>query len=228
MAPRTSAPATAIIWLGSSVTAAAELFLDTGPLVAILNSRDLDHARCADALQEFRGVLLTTEPVLTECMHLLARIRGGPAACLTFFDRGGAQLVPQSRDSLARCGELMHRYADVPVTTAWIERVVRVPDLPRNGLDQLRLRFEWLGPTPARVWVDDVVVAGQEPSESGRRAHGVLLEALQAYRAKRYADFARLVGSRRARAVVHDPRLEEPDALRTGQAADLPSNLRLR
>ena len=100
------------------MTAVAELLLDTGPLVALLNARDRDHRRCTAALEEFRGVLLTTEPVLTECMHLLGRIHGGPAACLAFFDRGGAQLVPQSRDSLARCGDLMRRYADVPMDFA--------------------------------------------------------------------------------------------------------------
>jgi predicted nucleic acid-binding protein len=100
------------------VTAGAELLLDTGPLVALLHRGDRDHERCAVLLREFRGVLLTTEPVLTEAMYLLGRMRGGAAACLAFFDRRGAVLVPQTRDSLSRCAELMERYADVPMDFA--------------------------------------------------------------------------------------------------------------
>lgn len=100
------------------MTAAAELLLDTGPLVALLHSGDRDHRRCAAIFEEFRGTLLTTEPVLTECTYLLGRLADGASACLAFFERGGAVLVPQNRDSLARCRELMRRYADLPMDFA--------------------------------------------------------------------------------------------------------------
>jgi hypothetical protein len=100
------------------VTAAAELLLDTGPLVALLHRGDRDHRRCAAYFEDFRGTLLTTEPVLTECMHLLGRLGEGTAACLGFFERGGAVLVPQTRDSLTRCRDLMRRYADLPMDFA--------------------------------------------------------------------------------------------------------------
>ena len=136
------------------MTAAAELLLDTGPLVALLHRGDRDHAHCAAAFEAFRGTLLTTEPVLTECMHLLGRLTGGPAACLAFFERGGAVLVPQTRDSLSRCGELMERYANVPmdfadatlVALAEETGVRRVFTLDRRGFGVFRAsargRFE--------------------------------------------------------------------------------------
>ncbi len=96
----------------------ADALLDTGPIVAILNRRDPDHARCAAFLQTFRGRLVTTEAVLTEAVYLLSRIRGGAEACLEFFIRGGAEIIPQSRASLTRARELMQRYGDVPMDFA--------------------------------------------------------------------------------------------------------------
>jgi predicted nucleic acid-binding protein len=92
--------------------------LDTGALVAFLHRDDAAHEVCDAALREFRGTLLTTEAVLTESTYLLGRVRGGSDACLEFFIRGGAVLVPSSRASLTRCKEVMRKYADVPADFA--------------------------------------------------------------------------------------------------------------
>lgn len=97
---------------------AGRVLLDTGPLVAILHRDDRHHRRCLEAFEAFRGFLLSTESVLTEAMHLLARIPGGQHACLEFFIRGGAVLVPATRASLRRCQSLMVQYADVPMDFA--------------------------------------------------------------------------------------------------------------
>ncbi len=98
--------------------AAERALLDTGVLVAFLHRDDRDHQAAVEVLRSFRGALLTTEAVLTEAMYLLARARGGPAACLEFFLRDGAYLVPSSRASLARCRSLMETYADLPADFA--------------------------------------------------------------------------------------------------------------
>jgi predicted nucleic acid-binding protein len=100
------------------VTVAGDTLLDTGPLVALLNVRDGDHSRCAAVFREFRGRLLTTEPVLTEAMYLLAPIHGGSGACIDFFARKGAVLVPQSSTSLLRAKDLLAKYDDVPMDFA--------------------------------------------------------------------------------------------------------------
>lgn len=125
-------------------------------------------------------------------------------------------------------GRSIVRQADLPpVGPEWAERLVRVPDLPEGGLERVRLRFEWLGPAGGRFWLDDVALEGQGPSEPARRARRILTEALAAYRLKHYADFARLLGSNRVRQAAPET-LNGPDALRTGQATDLPPNRRLR
>jgi predicted nucleic acid-binding protein len=94
------------------------LLLDTGPLVAILHRDDQDHMSCLEVFEQFRGVILTTEAVLTEATHLLSRVKGAQYVCLEFFIRGGALLVPMTRRSLQRCQVLMERYADIPMDFA--------------------------------------------------------------------------------------------------------------
>lgn len=98
--------------------AAEPTLLDTGVLVAFLHADDRAHGKAVEALRAVRGPLLTTEAVLTESMHLLARTRGGPSACLDFFLRDGAFLFPSSRAVLARSRELMTTYDDLPADFA--------------------------------------------------------------------------------------------------------------
>ena len=92
--------------------------LDTGVLVAFLHRDDAAHDEAVSALREFRGSLITTEAVLTEGVYLLGRVPNGASACLEFFIRGGAVLVPASRESLVRCNALMRKYADLPADFA--------------------------------------------------------------------------------------------------------------
>jgi predicted nucleic acid-binding protein len=90
--------------------------LDTGPLVALLSKSDDAHERCAEVFTSFRGHLLTSEAVLTEAMHLIGH--RGASACLDFFLRAGALIVPMELRRLKRCRELVVRYADVPMDFA--------------------------------------------------------------------------------------------------------------
>lgn len=85
---------------------AGKILLDTGPLVAMLRRDDRHHRRCVEAIEPFRGLLLSPEAVLVEAMHLLAQSPGGQQACLELFIRGAAILVPLTRASLQRCKSL--------------------------------------------------------------------------------------------------------------------------
>ena len=49
----------------------ADLLLDTGPFVALLDRSERNHKRCAAFFRDFRGRLITTESVLTEAVYLL-------------------------------------------------------------------------------------------------------------------------------------------------------------
>ncbi len=129
-------------------------------------------------------------------------------------------------------GSRFSRHVDWTAGTDWRELRVQASDLPAGGLERIRLRLERTSPGP--LWIDDVTIGGDGPSESSRRAQMILTAALHAYREKRYADFARLAGSHWARQVEPEPELagdqDRPNSpVRTGSSAtDLPSGRRLR
>ncbi|MEO6808669.1 MAG: hypothetical protein ABI353_06105 [Isosphaeraceae bacterium] len=123
-------------------------------------------------------------------------------------------------------GQPIARFQDVAAKSAWTPITLTFADLPARGLDQARLRFEPLA--AGRLWIDDLALTGQGPSESAARAQSVLVAAIQAFDEGRYADFARLVGSHRAR-LVPQTLIDDPTSLiRTGRANDLPKDRRLR
>jgi hypothetical protein len=97
---------------------AAELLLDTGALVSLLDRSQKHHVKCRRAFAGWAGPVLSTEAVLTEATHLLAGVRGGRAACIDFFLSGGALLVPSTVTSLQRVRKLLDKYADLPMNFA--------------------------------------------------------------------------------------------------------------
>lgn len=92
--------------------------LDTGALVALLDKSEKNHERCVNFLKDFRGRLLTTEPVLTEALYLLGPSIQNQKICIDFILKGGAILVPQSSESLSRRVALMQKYSDLPMDFA--------------------------------------------------------------------------------------------------------------
>lgn len=86
------------------------------------------------------------------------------------------------------------RRSEMVVTPDWRPLAVRVSDLPAEGLDSVRLRFEKT--TPGAIWIDDARVSGEAAPKAVRlNAQRAMLAALQAHRERRYADFARLADS---------------------------------
>ncbi len=131
-------------------------------------------------------------------------------------------------------GKPFVRQSELAVPTDWAALAVRASELPPGGLDTVRLRFELL--TAGDLWLDDVTVTGDAPTEPERlNARRALIAALHAYRERRYADFARLASSRWARlpglagpAPADGPDAGQPDMIRTGDATPLPPGRRLR
>jgi predicted nucleic acid-binding protein len=93
---------------------------DAGPLVALIDADEADHATCVLALRQLELPLVTTWPAFTEAMYLLSRT-GGPAGRqalwrLVFTDR--LQLADLDRGALKRSAALMDKYADRPMDLA--------------------------------------------------------------------------------------------------------------
>ena len=95
-----------------------ELLLDTGALVSLLDRSQTRHGEFVRFFEEWEGAVVSTEAVLTEATHLLGRVPGGATACLEFFLRGGATLIPTSKATLERCRDLMAKYSDLPMDYA--------------------------------------------------------------------------------------------------------------
>ena len=111
---------------------AAELLLDTGALVSLLDRGQRRHAECARFFDEWDRAVVSTEAVLTEAAHLLGKQKGGRQACLDFFLSGGALLVPTTNASLRRARELVSQYADLPMDYADATLVVLAEELGTN------------------------------------------------------------------------------------------------
>lgn len=169
----------------------------------------------------------------------------GPAAIVSdpFAARGHSALTVQAWFRASEPGarvrvwiegegasQAYRRWSEISVGPEWATRAVRGSELPPGGLDSARVRFELL--TAGRLWVDDLSLSGDAPSESQRQiSRRVLLAALKAYRDKRYADFARLAGSHWTRTpglAADASAAERAEMIRTGKATALPPGRVLR
>ena len=96
---------------------AAELLLDTGAFVALVDRSEQRHADCVAALEQWTGPVITTEAALTETLYLVGSWKA-QRVCLEFFFRGAFLLLPSSLASLRRVALLMEKYHDIPMDYA--------------------------------------------------------------------------------------------------------------
>src|SRR5271154_4992936 len=92
--------------------------IDTGAILAILDSNDLWHEDCSEVFLGVDLPLLTSEAVLTELFHLAAKARVEMETVWKFL-RSGAVAVGTIEDiDLPDIHKLMSRYADRPMDFA--------------------------------------------------------------------------------------------------------------
>jgi predicted nucleic acid-binding protein len=108
---------------------AAELLLDTGAFVALVDRDEKRHDDCVAALEKWTGAVVTTEAVLTETLYLVGPSWRAQKTCLAFILRSAFQLVPSSTKSLQRVAVLMERYGNVPMDFADATLVVLAEEL---------------------------------------------------------------------------------------------------
>lgn len=94
------------------------VLVDTGPLVALLNRKDAQHAVVARQLAFIKPPLITCEAVLAEATHLVRHLPGGRAALLEMVDEGFLTLGLQISAQSAALLTLVKRYASVPMSLA--------------------------------------------------------------------------------------------------------------
>jgi uncharacterized protein len=95
------------------------ILTDAGPLVALIDADEPDHARCKEALAGLRLPLLTTWPAFTEAMYLLGGGGWhGQEPLWRLVLRGDLVLAVPSLKASERSARLMERYADRPMDLA--------------------------------------------------------------------------------------------------------------
>ena len=93
--------------------------VDTGPLVAYLDSRDPAHREVAERLDEFSGGLASTSAVITEAMHFVSATRGGPQSLAALVKAAGVAVYDLCQaPELEASATLMEKYSDTPMDFA--------------------------------------------------------------------------------------------------------------
>jgi predicted nucleic acid-binding protein len=118
------------------------IVVDTGPLVAFLNSADGHHEWSVRMLEQIEPPLLTCEAVLSEACFLLRRARGGPQAVLEMVASGAVQVSFSLEREIAAVSKLMTRYASVPMSLADACLVRMMEIEPRSTLLTLDSDFK--------------------------------------------------------------------------------------
>ena len=93
--------------------------LDTGPLIAFLNSRDGHHRWARDQWARVEPPFLTCEAVIAEACFLAQRLgAGAPEAVVSLVERGVLVVSFRLADEAAAVARMMKKYDDVPMSLA--------------------------------------------------------------------------------------------------------------
>lgn len=88
----------------------SRVLLDTGPLVAILHSRDNQHEECVEQLREIKTPLLTCWPVIVEAAWLLRDSPSAVQELLLSFNIGLLRLLPLDESAMPWLATFLRRY----------------------------------------------------------------------------------------------------------------------
>ncbi len=94
------------------------VIIDTGPLVAVINSQDIYHKLTVDQLKLIRPPLLTCEAVISEACFLLRRHNQGVRAVFEWLYKSTIELSFHLDEETEAIQQLMAKYADVPMSLA--------------------------------------------------------------------------------------------------------------
>lgn len=95
------------------------LVVDTGPLFAYVDERDVDHAVCRELLETHPGPLVVPVLAVGEATYLLGRKLGPTAEVRFLADLAEGTLIVESvhAGDWARIAQLVARYRDFPLGT---------------------------------------------------------------------------------------------------------------
>jgi uncharacterized protein len=115
MDPPPSGKRFASAWLKSM---AAEVLIDTGAILALIDKSDDWHDVCTSVVSELPLPMLTSEAVLTELFHLAGENQAKKESAWRFLREGIIVLATIEHSELQHIDALMSRYRDRPMDFA--------------------------------------------------------------------------------------------------------------
>jgi predicted nucleic acid-binding protein len=91
------------------------IVVDSGPLIALFDADDAYHSSALEFVRKSRAELILTMAVVTEAMYVLEESLPARRNLLTWIQRGGLTLAEPEANDFARIGELIEKYADLPM-----------------------------------------------------------------------------------------------------------------
>lgn len=91
---------------------------DSGPLIALFEPAERNHARVRSFVENYEGALLTTWPVLTEVGHMLGHSIDRQLAFLQWVERGGVEVTTPGAGAVSLIRQLSEKYRDLPMDIA--------------------------------------------------------------------------------------------------------------
>ena len=96
----------------------SQVIVDTGPLVALLNSRDKHHAWVMQQLGNIQPPMVTCEAVLAEATYLTRAVPGARIALIEMLGEGFLNIGMAVADHHSTLLTMIRRYADLPMSLA--------------------------------------------------------------------------------------------------------------
>jgi uncharacterized protein len=122
------------------------VLLDTNVIVAVLDKRDRDHARCRRILRQIDQPIVTCEAVITESCHLLGHVPGASETILKNLEEGLFEIRFKLPASITAVQSLLNKYADLPMDFADACLVQMADELDTGDiltLDSDFLHYRW-------------------------------------------------------------------------------------
>jgi uncharacterized protein len=98
--------------------------IDAGPIIALFDKSDSFHFKAVRFIENYKGYLWTSWPVLTEASHMLDFSTKAQIALLEWIDRGGLRIYDLKEEHVTRMKQLCQKFDDVPMDLADASLVV--------------------------------------------------------------------------------------------------------
>ncbi len=110
-----------------------KILLDTGPIVAFLNSNDQYHEWSIEQFKNLEPPFLTCESVVSESCFLLRKYPTGPKAMLELLCSGLIKIPFVLEQETLSIQKFLSRYSNVPISLA-DSCLVRMSEIFRNSI----------------------------------------------------------------------------------------------